>query len=102
MTSATNSLDSDYIEKIRFSRDGRSYDWKTYKIHITAINRIENKTNVKVTLFSDRETRPINIMIQPLYAGIEQSQFMINTPALYHTARFEGFDIDNDFTIEQV
>lgn len=97
MTSATNSLDSDYIEKIRFSRDGR-----TYRIHITAINGIKNNTNVKVTLFSDRGITPIKIMIKPLYAGIEQSQFMTNSAVLYHTARFEGFDIDNDFTIEQV
>lgn len=97
MTSATNSLDSDYIEKIRFSSEGR-----TYRIHITAINRIENNTNVKVTLFSDRGTMPINIMIKPLYAGIEQSQLLISSKVHYHTARFEGFDIDNDFTIEQV
>lgn len=97
MTSATNSLDSDYIEKIRFSRDER-----TYKIHITAINGIKNNTNVKVTLFSDKGITPINIMIKPLYAGIEQSQFMTNSLVGYHTARFEGFDIDNDFTIEQV
>lgn len=97
MTSATNSLDSDYIEKIRFSRDGRIYE-----INITAINRIENYTYVKVTLFSDRGTTPLNIRIKPLYAGIEQSQFLRNSMVNYHTARFEGFDIDNDFTIEQV
>lgn len=97
MTSATNSLDSDYIEKIRFSRVGR-----IYRIHITAINEIKNNTNVKVTLFSDRGITPINIMIKPLYAGIEQEQFIISTAVLYHTARFEGFDIDNDFTIKQV
>lgn len=68
-------------------------------MHTTAINRID--TYVKVTLFSDIGTTPINIRIIT-FAGVEQGKLLINSKVHYHTARFEGLDIDNDFTIEQV
>lgn len=96
--SAANALDSDYIENIRVIG---SSEQRRYFLYITSLVDTV-ATSANITLKGTNTTRSVYTTIPVLSAGVERIVVIGSYAPSYTVFHLKAFDIDDDFTIEQL